>query len=82
MKQGFIRLYPRSWRECYGEEFLALIEQESFTLRMILDIIRSAFDAHWNDLVINQPEYISFTFTLRFRKELLAGSLLSFCAMV
>ena len=71
MKQWLIQLYPKPWRERYGEEFLVLLEQESFTFRTILDILRGAFDAHWNDLVINQPEHISFTFTLRFRKELL-----------
>lgn len=78
MKQWLIRLYPRSWQERYGEEFLALLEQESLTLRTIIDILRSAFDAYWNDLVINQPEHISFTFTLRFRKELLRRSIIIF----
>ncbi len=33
-----IRLYPRAWRERYGEEFRALVEETGLDARSILDI--------------------------------------------
>ena len=37
-----IRLYPLSWRERYGEEFMALLESSPGTTRNILDIVLAA----------------------------------------
>ena len=42
---GLIRLYPRAWRERYGDEFLALIAERPPTLRDRVDIVRGALDA-------------------------------------
>lgn len=41
-----IRLYPRAWRERYGEEFAALVEEQPFTLRTLCDLLGGAVDAH------------------------------------
>jgi uncharacterized membrane protein YozB (DUF420 family) len=44
-----IRLYPRAWRDRYGEEFAALVNEVSGgrrRLRLTLDIARGALDAH------------------------------------
>ena len=41
-----ISLYPRAWRERYGDEFLALMSERPPSLRDRLDIVRSAVDAH------------------------------------
>src|SRR5262245_22201181 len=35
-----LRLYPRSWRQRYGEEFAALLAQECLTMDGVLDIAR------------------------------------------
>jgi hypothetical protein len=39
-------LYPREWRERYGEELEAVIERERIGLRTGLDLLRGALDAH------------------------------------
>jgi hypothetical protein len=38
-------LYPRAWRECYGAEMRALLEQHHVTLATRLDLLRGAWDA-------------------------------------
>ena len=40
-----LRLYPSAWRERYGEELVALLEDHPATLADRLDLIRGAFDA-------------------------------------
>jgi hypothetical protein len=40
------RLYPRAWRERYGEEFNALLEAERASLRGALDVLWSALREH------------------------------------
>jgi cytochrome b6-f complex iron-sulfur subunit len=40
-----LRLFPKRWRERYGDEFLALIEERQPGLRDTLDILTSALDA-------------------------------------
>ena len=42
---AIIRLYPRAWRERYGDEIVALIEEHPATVLDQLDLIRGAFDA-------------------------------------
>ncbi len=40
-----LRLYPRPWRERYGDEFLALISDRPPSLDDRVDIVRGAIDA-------------------------------------
>jgi hypothetical protein len=40
------RLYPRAWRERYGEEFSALLEEERIGLRGSIDVLCSALREH------------------------------------
>jgi hypothetical protein len=40
-----LKLYPRAWRERYGAEMLALLEQHDVTLATRLDLLRGAWDA-------------------------------------
>jgi hypothetical protein len=37
-----LRLYPRRWREKYGEEFVALLQQTGVGRRQVLDVMRAA----------------------------------------
>lgn len=46
ISRGLVRLYPRAWRERYGEEFAALLEESPPTLADAFDVLRGAFDAH------------------------------------
>jgi len=41
-----LHLYPRPWRERYGEEFLAMLEQRPLSFLDGLDLLRGALDAH------------------------------------
>src|SRR6185437_2256850 len=47
MRGWLLRLYPRAWRQRYGPEFTALLEQQPLTPRSVLDVVRGALDAHW-----------------------------------
>ena len=39
MKSILVRLYPRSWRARYGEEFLDLLEQRPLSPSDVLDAL-------------------------------------------
>jgi|GEM_PF-7051493 len=41
-----IGLYPKIWRQRYGEEFEAILESQTLTLALLLDLLRGALDAH------------------------------------
>jgi len=43
--QRLLRLYPRAWRERYGEEFLATVGHDSLRLQQVIDIVSGAIDA-------------------------------------
>src|SRR5213082_2128255 len=38
-------LYPREWRQRYGEEFAALLEDIGMTPGVVVDVLTGAFDA-------------------------------------
>ena len=40
-----LRLYPRAWRERYGEEFLETAGDTPLRLQMLIDIVSGAIDA-------------------------------------
>ncbi len=42
---AILRLYPRAWRERYGDELVALLEEHPASLLDHLDLIRGALDA-------------------------------------
>jgi hypothetical protein len=48
-----IRLYPRRWRERYGEEFEALVADRPLGARQVLDILFGALDAR----LVSQPPW-------------------------
>jgi len=41
----YVGLYPRAWRERYGDELEEVLEQERLGLRTRLDLVRGALDA-------------------------------------
>jgi hypothetical protein len=42
LQARLLRLYPSAWRERYGEEFLALLQQTDVGWRQIIDVVASA----------------------------------------
>jgi hypothetical protein len=44
--EQLLRLYPRRWRERYGEEFLDTAGREALRLQQVIDIVAGAIDAH------------------------------------
>ncbi len=51
MKQWLVYLYPRAWRQRYGDEFRAVLEQQTLTAADVIDIVRDAVDAHWTTVL-------------------------------
>jgi hypothetical protein len=45
---GLVRLYPRAWRERYGDEFTELVQSQPFRPRLLLDILAGALDARFS----------------------------------
>lgn len=43
--QWLLRLYPRSWRARYGEEFLHLLASQAMSIGVIVDVLAGAIDA-------------------------------------
>ena len=43
--ERLLRLYPRAWRERYGEEFLAMLGPDRLQLQQVIDIFSGAIDA-------------------------------------
>ena len=55
---GLLRLYPRSWRERYGEEFEDLLAQRPPSVRHRLDIARGALDAHLHPELVDPDRVV------------------------
>lgn len=53
------RLYPRAWRERYGEEFVLLLMAETTGLRTLLDVGWSALREHWQPEAPGRPGFTS-----------------------
>jgi hypothetical protein len=45
LRERLLLLYPRAWRERYGEEFLATVGSDSPRPREVIDIVSGAIDA-------------------------------------
>jgi hypothetical protein len=44
--ERYVRLYPRAWRERYGDELEAVLETAGIGARSRIDLLRGAVDAH------------------------------------
>ena len=83
MKRWLIRLYPHSWRRRYGDEFLAVLEQDKLTALGVVDIVRGALDAHWRVITMEQQQGAMLTFSFSVRRntlKVLAAILLVYLA--
>ena len=52
------RLYPRAWRERYGEEFIALLEERGTSVIDALDVALGALDAHMRPQVSDGRTFV------------------------
>jgi hypothetical protein len=43
--ERLLRLYPRAWRDRYGEEFLAIVGTDPLTFQQVIDVVSGAIDA-------------------------------------
>jgi hypothetical protein len=44
-RRSLLRLYPLQWRRRYEEEVGALVDEEPFSVGLVVDLVRGAFDA-------------------------------------
>lgn len=56
-----IRLYPSRWRRRYKDEFGALLEQERWSARLVLDVVASALAARLDPYPVATPEESAMT---------------------
>jgi hypothetical protein len=55
MRKHLLSLYPETWRDRYGEEMSALLDQTPLTITATLDLLRGALTAHVRPLVSSAP---------------------------
>jgi hypothetical protein len=81
IRSWMLRLYPRAWRERYGEEFAALLEEYPLTPFAYGDIFLGALDAHLKPFdangrilrMLNQPRRSAITVFCAYTAFVLAG---------
>ena len=56
-----IRLYPRRWRERYGEEYEALLDATPPSPRSIADVVRGAVVAHGQRYPTGGPDMAAYS---------------------
>jgi hypothetical protein len=57
--ERLLGLYPRAWRERYGEEVAAFVERDGLSLRVVLDLISGAVAAHLRpELAVEQLAFV------------------------
>jgi hypothetical protein len=57
--ERLLRLYPRAWRDCYGDEFLATAGPGWLSVQQLVDIASGAIDAWLSSDVRNATRAIS-----------------------
>ncbi|HEY4428264.1 MAG TPA: hypothetical protein VGN08_08690 [Solirubrobacteraceae bacterium] len=75
MRTGLLRLYPEAWRERYGEEMAALIEDTDPSITAALDLLRGALVAH-----LRPPMPVPSEVRARGTVATVLGCFIGFCA--
>lgn len=75
---ALIRMYPRPWRDRYGDEIHDLLAAAPLTALIVLDVVHGALDAHVNlsDLV---PEWSGVRIRLRAAAAATFAAWVTFC---
>jgi hypothetical protein len=58
---ALIRLYPRRWRDRYGEEYEALLDSIPPSPRLVVDVVRGAFSAHGTAYPNGGPDMAAYS---------------------
>lgn len=58
--RALLRLYPRQWRQRYGDELGALLEEEPLKAAAVVDVLRGALDAHLHPELV-RPALVAAT---------------------
>jgi hypothetical protein len=61
-----LRLYPRAWRERYGDEFVALIDESGLTWSAIADVIASAGTERVRAIIALANDRVDQTYAIKF----------------
>jgi hypothetical protein len=64
--RALLRLYPRAWRERYGDEFLVLIDDAGLTWRTALDVVASAAAERARAIAALASERVHTTHAIKF----------------
>jgi hypothetical protein len=56
-----IGLYPSRWRRRYEDEFEALLEEEPWSTRVVVDILSGAVRARFDPFPLSTPEEVTMT---------------------
>ena len=64
--RALLRLYPKAWRDLYGNEFAAILATQRMSPRLLLDIIGGAVDARLQPQVrTNKGDMMAMTLLKR-----------------
>ncbi len=55
MRKRLLSLYPEAWRDRYGEEMSALLDETPPSITATLDLLRGALTAHLRPLASSAP---------------------------
>ncbi len=55
MRKRLLLLYPEAWRERYGDEMSALLDETPASIRATVDLLRGALAAHLRPLATSAP---------------------------
>ena len=58
-----VRLYPQRWRNRYGQELEAMLEQSRPSLRIVVDLVAGALDAHLHSQLTSEGVVMHNPFT-------------------
>jgi hypothetical protein len=67
-----VRLYPRTWRDRYEEEFVALLEESQGSVGDVFDVARGAMDAWMKPQVVSETSGGRLLMVARLRGSVLA----------
>ena len=63
LARAVLRLYPRRWRQRYGDELEALLEEQPMRLRIFADIVRGALSQRVSRLIHGELAMSDFSGT-------------------
>ena len=66
LARALLRLYPRLWRQRYGDELAALLEEQPIRLRIVLDVVLGALSQRASPLTHGETAMRDSSGTVRY----------------